>query len=142
MDVMLSYYTNGHLRESHKVTTPCNIGRSYDAGLVVVHPALSRDHCTIYEHNGEIFLKDNGSLNGTVYLGAEISEPVRLHFGDMFTIGSSLTFLISETDSNVSVPGELADHPTTVFTEEEVKGEIGLATIASPPRFPVPYELE
>ncbi len=59
--------------------------------MTVAHPAMSRKHCELFEDGGKLYLRDNGSLNGTLFHGEYIEEPVALAFGDEFVVGE-LTF--------------------------------------------------
>lgn len=69
---------------------PAMLGRGRDADITVAHPTVSRHHCLIYEVEGALVVKDNGSLNGTVVDGERIEEAV-LKPGRTITVGP-LTF--------------------------------------------------
>src|SRR5690348_14720022 len=66
------------------------IGRVRDADLTVAHATVSRRHCLLYERDGALVVRDNGSLNGTVIEGERIQEAV-LRPGATLTVGP-LTF--------------------------------------------------
>lgn len=57
-------------------------------------PTVSRRHCCITRQNGEFYLSDMGSSNGTYFGGKRLAsgQPARLRDGDRFTI-SDQTFL-------------------------------------------------
>ena len=57
-------------------------------------PTVSRRHCCITRQNGEFYLSDMGSSNGTYFGGKRLTpgRPARLRDGDRFTI-SDQTFL-------------------------------------------------
>lgn len=57
-------------------------------------PTISRKHCSITIQNGQFYLSDIGSSNGTYFGGKRLAlnHPVRLQDGDRFTI-SDQTFL-------------------------------------------------
>jgi len=69
---------------------PAMLGRGRDADITVAHATVSRHHCLIYEVEGALVVKDNGSLNGTVVDGERIEEAV-LRPGRTITVGP-LTF--------------------------------------------------
>ena len=69
---------------------PAMLGRGRDADITVAHPTVSRHHCLIYEVEGALVVKDNGSLNGTIVDGERIEEAV-LRPGRTITVGP-LTF--------------------------------------------------
>ncbi|MDR2117140.1 MAG: FHA domain-containing protein [Planctomycetaceae bacterium] len=94
MKVNVSIFSGGVLKGSKQVTTPCIIGRSKEADLPVAHPAMSRKHCELFEKVGNLYLRDNSSLNGTIYKGGYIESPTRLNTGDEFMVGE-LTFKIA-----------------------------------------------
>jgi hypothetical protein len=69
---------------------PAMLGRGRDADITVAHPTVSRHHCLIYEVEGALVVKDNGSLNGTMVAGERVEEAV-LPPGRTLTVGP-LTF--------------------------------------------------
>ncbi len=69
---------------------PTVIGRGRDADLTVAHPTVSRHHCVLFEQDGVLFVRDNGSLNGTLIEGNKIQE-AQLKPGETLTVGP-LTF--------------------------------------------------
>lgn len=73
-----------------KLKLPTVVGRGRDADLTVAHPTVSRHHCLIFEQDGVLVVRDNGSLNGTIIEGHRIQEAV-LKPGDRLVIGP-LTF--------------------------------------------------
>ena len=73
-----------------KLKLPAMIGRGRDADVTVAHSTVSRHHCLIYELDGALVVRDNGSLNGTVVDGERIKESL-LKPGQSLTIGP-LTF--------------------------------------------------
>lgn len=73
-----------------QLTLPAVIGRGRDADLTVAHATVSRRHCLLYERDGALVVRDNGSLNGTVIEGERIQEAV-LRPGATLTVGP-LTF--------------------------------------------------
>jgi pSer/pThr/pTyr-binding forkhead associated (FHA) protein len=80
---------------------------------------LSRKHCVLSDKGEELYLSDSGSLNGTRFKGVLVEEPVRLQYGDEFTLGNDLTFLVqppieSERDT---IPLKAAGQTTVVFPD-------------------------
>src|SRR3954451_2272872 len=64
---------------------PTIIGRRRRAPLVLAHPLVSRQHCEIFESNGQLVVRDLGSLNGTFINNERITESV-LPNGELLTI--------------------------------------------------------
>lgn len=137
MEINVSILIDGSLRGSKVVETPCMIGRSKEARLTVAHPAMSRKHCELYEEGGKIFLRDNSSLNGTLFKGEYVEDPIELKFGEEFTVGE-LSFKISEPAGPLTAEQvEIANRPTAAFTIDSDRGEEaepGMATVLEPPR--------
>lgn len=74
------------------VKPPMSLGRSRDADLTLRHALISRKHCEIAESNGQVIVRDLGSLNGTFLGGERISE-APLKDGDELMVGS-VTFRV------------------------------------------------
>ena len=69
------------------------IGRSPDAEIFLDDVTVSRDHALLVRRNGEFYLDDLGSLNGT-YVNRRRIESHRLADGDELQVGKyKLTFL-------------------------------------------------
>jgi len=125
MQIKISIRIGGEQKGSKIVETPCIIGRSKGAGLTIPHPSVSRQHCEIYEEDGQLFLRDNGSLNGTLLKGDFVEEPVPLQSGDEFVIGELQLHIELATKAD-------ADTKVRVFAALESAAEI--ATMIEPPR--------
>jgi hypothetical protein len=69
------------------------IGRRPDSDVFLDDVTVSRDHALLVRRNGEVYLDDLGSLNGT-YVNRRRIESHRLADGDELQIGKyKLTFL-------------------------------------------------
>ena len=65
-----------------------SVGR--DTGSIFAGDSyLSPRHATFSKRSGQLFIKDEGSLNG-VYLKVRPNEPCLLEFGDVFRIGQEI----------------------------------------------------
>ncbi len=56
------------------------------ADIVIRNPSVSKRHAKIYESDGEWFLEDLGSSNGTFFANQRISEPVAISPGALFAL--------------------------------------------------------
>ena len=123
MNLTVSFFIDGHIRETRQISTPCTIGRNIQSGWVLMHPTLSRHHCILFDKEGEIYLCDDGSLNGTRFRGSLATQPVRLQFGDEFTVGKDLTFRISAPIDQAPTTErlEFTGQTTIIFTQEELE---------------------
>jgi adenylate cyclase len=66
------------------------LGRSEDNNFILPERWISRNHAMLQQmDNGEIFLIDLGSRNGTFVNGRRVSIPVTLHHGDQITFGQT-----------------------------------------------------
>jgi pSer/pThr/pTyr-binding forkhead associated (FHA) protein len=72
------------------------MGRDEANDVVLSIDLISRVHAMIYEKNGQHFIRDLGSLNGTRVNGTKIDEDVMLKDGDVVTVGFELTFRTGE----------------------------------------------
>ena len=126
MNLTVSFFINGHLREAKQITTPCAIGRGGQSNWVLGHPMLSRKHCILFDKEGELYLCDDGSLNGTRFKGVPAKQPVRLQFGDEFTVGNDLKFRVSAPAEKEQKANRIehAERTTTVFAKNEFPSQL------------------
>ena len=87
MEIKISIRAEGESKGTKTIQTPCFIGRSKEVGLTISHPSVSRKHCEIYEEAGQLYLRDNGSLNGTLLKGEFVETAVPIQPGDEFVVG-------------------------------------------------------
>ena len=81
-----------------------SFGRSADNQFVILSERVSRRHAVIHAQEGEYWLADLGSTNGTSLNGRRLIRPTRLREGDQVAIaGTSLTFHQTEA---TGAPGE------------------------------------
>ena len=68
------------------------IGRQPPCSIVLEDPSVSRIHCSIESREGDLFLRDEGSKNGTSVNDRVLArgEAVLLHDGDTVRIAKSL----------------------------------------------------
>lgn len=114
-----------------KLKLPTVVGRGRDADLTVAHGTVSRHHCMIYEVDGALVVRDNGSLNGTLIGGERIKEAL-LRPGDTLTVGP-LTFR-ADYEHSGAFPS-LGDQPTIPNFQDTVGDEgasAGPAVAAEP----------
>ena len=77
------------------------IGRSSELDMVLVEDMVSRRHAKITVTNGQIFIKDLGSTNGSFVNGEKVKR-ARLGEGDRILIGTSIIKVVaSEGQTNV-----------------------------------------
>ena len=77
------------------------IGRSSELDMVLVEDMVSRRHAKISVHNGDIYLEDLGSTNGSFVNGEKITR-TKLAEGDRILIGTSIIKVVA-SDGTSSV---------------------------------------
>ncbi|MBR4673249.1 MAG: FHA domain-containing protein [Victivallales bacterium] len=81
------------------------VGRSDTADICIPEPTISGHHCTfIKDEDGNYFLKDEGSTNGTRINGEKLEEtddPVKLNNGDLLQFGN-IEVLFENTEAHKS----------------------------------------
>lgn len=86
------------------------IGRSLYCTIIISDPSVSRVHASITRRDGEIYVRDLGSKNGTYLNGRALGEGTQLvKVGDSLRLGD-VTCLVEEhepTGRRVT-----SDHPT------------------------------
>lgn len=127
---------------------PITIGRSADADIVLLDEKVSRIHCGIRLWDGDFYIKDLKSKNGT-WVNQERAEVAKLRPNDTIRIGS--TVFTFEQDPEVGadtaiqeIEGEmdLGKGYTTILREivhdaaDEKKDAGPAEPAAEPPRVP------
>ncbi len=84
------------------------IGRSGFCDIVLNKRSLSREHARVFELNGQYFIADMGSVNGTSVNGRPVHEPMLLKDGDRVNLHDvPLTFCALD-DGKPGSSGEMA----------------------------------
>jgi hypothetical protein len=85
---------NGFQRATPLVKPATIIGRGHDADLRLSDPGVSRHHAQVELRDGDAWVEDLGSTNGTTLDGSPISAPTLMTSGQRITLGSTvLVFL-------------------------------------------------
>ena len=74
--------------EQFDLKLPAIVGRSRSADLPLNHPLVSRQHCELFEADGQLMVRDLGSLNGTFVGDNRVTEEVVIVPGGHLTVGS------------------------------------------------------
>lgn len=106
-------------RETFRGDGVITLGRSPDNDVMLLCPRVSKRHATAQIKDGELWLRDLASMNGTFLNGTAVREPVVVRAGDLVHIGDfTLTF---EVGRSANVPdGPDLDEPTSAGTESPV----------------------
>jgi pSer/pThr/pTyr-binding forkhead associated (FHA) protein len=101
------------------------VGRHPDCDAQLLSPRVSRWHCCLTEVDGEVWVRDLGSTNGTWIDGRRISSG-RLRAGDVLAIAHH-RFRVEEVPAE---SGNRGDRPNTCED-----GRVSLGDPPGPPPF-------
>jgi pSer/pThr/pTyr-binding forkhead associated (FHA) protein len=87
MDIKLAVVSGAKATTIRIHRLPATIGRSGEASLRLPTTAVSRKHCEMFEKDGELFVRDLGSRNGTKVNKEKIDDDHALQTGDLMTVG-------------------------------------------------------
>jgi pSer/pThr/pTyr-binding forkhead associated (FHA) protein len=90
---------------------PTIIGRSRAADIPLNHPLISRQHCELFEANGQLMVRDLGSLNGTFIGNNRITDEIRLAPGSLLTVGAFTFRAVYEAAESDEDPDFSTDDP-------------------------------
>jgi two-component system response regulator HydG len=95
---------------------PITVGRSRDNAIVLHDERASRQHAHVYCENGQWYLRDNDTLNGTRIGATAIDRPVPLRDGLEFEIAAlRLRFNLVSGNERLEPPPE---NPNAVDSEQ------------------------
>ncbi len=107
------------------------IGRSAPAGLILLHPEISRRHARLYYQQGNYILEDLGSRNGTFVNGQPLRGPQVLADGDEIQLGSQVRLVFNQPQAGVQ---SLQGAPSSqTMLESDLTASAVQASIASTP---------
>jgi pSer/pThr/pTyr-binding forkhead associated (FHA) protein len=89
---------------------PTVIGRNTQADVQVPDTQVSRRHCELYDFEGQLAVRDIGSVNGTLVNGHRIEQDTFLSTGDTLSIGR-ISFRV-EVDAAHPEINPPSDEPT------------------------------
>ena len=106
-----------------------SLGRERDNTILIADAMASRHHAAIAcTGDGEVFLKDLNSSNGTYINERRLSGHVKLKTGDSFRIGGTVMTYISA--SSAHEPMKLIARQTTSFSTQATVVPGGSSTLA------------
>lgn len=77
-----------------ELNSEIEIGRGGELDMVLVEDMVSRRHARITSYNGEFFIEDFKSTNGTFVNGEKVEEKARIKEGDRILIGTNIIKLV------------------------------------------------
>jgi hypothetical protein len=113
------------------------VGREVGCALRFNDPSVSRRHLRFVRRLDDAFVEDLGSANGTLLNGRAVSGSIRLHDGDVLSVGARvLTIRVIEHDDEV-LPKTLVLHQATLFDDED-DTDVSTPEVTRRPTTPVP----
>lgn len=110
------------------------LGRASDCTIPIKDRFLSRRHAEIVHERGTWFVRDCGSVNGTLLNGVKIADPVPLRAGDRIALGDSEVVFHSDEMVSQFVAVDSDSHATNLAIKiDEERGTEGtrlLSTLA------------
>jgi len=96
------------------------IGRSPDCDIILPDRVVSRRHACIERRDGEYYIVDDDSKNGTFVNGKPVTEPRRLIDGDEIQV--ALRFRLTFVDAGATAPLSMDEPVTQPEPEPEPAG--------------------
>lgn len=75
------------IKEVYSLEEDITIGRSKNNTITIKDPYISKNHLSIVKDEGDYYLEDLGSANGTYINGDRVMDVVRLKNGDTIRLG-------------------------------------------------------
>jgi predicted component of type VI protein secretion system len=83
---------------------PTTIGRARESTITLPHNLVSRRHCEIFEHNGQLYVQDLNSLNGTYLNNEKIAGKQVLLPNQLLTLGNVTFRAVYEDNADSEMP--------------------------------------
>lgn len=75
-----------HVQNMYPLKNDNIIGRARSAGVQIPSPFLSKEHAHIFREEGQYYIEDLHSVNGTLLNGVMVEEAVPIHPKDIVTL--------------------------------------------------------
>ena len=93
LDAKLVIVGGGDSTVEYLLSLPASIGRGQENDIPLPHPLVSRKHCELFEREGQLFVRDSDSLNGTFIGNQPVEGEGVVSAGQLLTVGT-VTFRI------------------------------------------------
>ena len=100
------------------------LGRASDCTIPIKDRFLSRKHAEIVFEHGTWYVRDCGSVNGTLVNGVKVVDPIPLRAGDRIALGDSEVVFHSDEATSQLIPVDSDSHATNlaIKVDEEERG--------------------
>lgn len=77
-------------RGTYEVSLPVVVGRGSEARFRIQQDQISRKHCELFDRDGDVYVRDLGSTNGTFLDGEQIAASIRtpVPHGSVLRVGT------------------------------------------------------
>lgn len=77
-------------RGTYEVALPIVVGRGSEARFRIQQDRISRKHCELFDRDGDVYVRDLGSTNGTFLDGEQIAASIRTRVppGSVLRVGT------------------------------------------------------
>ncbi|MHC5036219.1 MAG: ATP-binding protein [Planctomycetota bacterium] len=108
------------LVEYYEIQGRLTLGRGKDADLLLLDPAISREHSAVFPEGSDFIIEDLDSANGT-YVNDNLIPRKVLDEGDLIRLGTKLIIFTREELTPVAeTVVDLFKQPQEQFTDEEI----------------------
>jgi pSer/pThr/pTyr-binding forkhead associated (FHA) protein len=115
---------------------PAIIGRGRDVAVNLSHPLVSRRHCELVDENGQLRVRDLGSLNGT-FVGSERIVDAYLRHGELLTVGTATFRASYQSKATKDAAPAKADVPGAA-SGDTTRAPANTVCVEGPVRRPAP----
>lgn len=117
-----------------KLRLPSTIGRGRGATIMLPHPLVSRQHCELFETDGQLMVRDLGSLNGTYVNNERIAGDASLPPGELLTVGAVTFRAVYDQQETIAPPEGPPPKSRSTATETVRTGEARPQAAAAAPK--------
>jgi len=131
MNVKILFFTgNKKEREFQFEGGRVEVGRAVDCNLVINDPMVSSRHLCLFEQNGQLFVQDLGSINGTFLNGQPVSDPVPVaHGAEISFCNYRMEIRMAESAGSPAASGPAAEpisgNKTMMISREDLEAAKG-----------------
>ncbi len=127
----VTWLLSGQLQEDEAVrairinTSPFTVGRRNGTALTIDNPSVSGNHAELILEEGNLFVRDLGSTNGTFVNGMRITTPCKLKHGDLVQF-AQIVFragVQTETRDSRTIQDDAADRALALIQFDKLMTE-------------------
>ncbi len=117
-----------------------SIGRQMDNHIVLSSSKVSKRHCALLVTPNDVFLRDEGSTNGTFVNGA-MTKKQPLRAGDKLSVGEFVLELVNATSGQPSIASNVIPFQGGLMqTADAMGGMAPMAAVANPAAAPSQFQ--